>query len=307
MVARPVWTDIAANLFRDYNVIGNPGSGIFLPPKAGHRTYFGEMEGFLGDLYDKAPNILGSVGGTANAATASATPAVDALAAGQVYLYTPTATNTTTGPTLAINGLAALTLADIDGNNLPPGGAIAGRSMILFHDGTKLRNIASRDVMLFKALDADDTGQNINTVQPWFPTAGALTLPIGAWFFNGTLWLSRSAGITSHTTSLQWGGTATYSILWEALINTTDVLTIATPAVASAAVATAIQIKAASVSATEQILVRVTGYLKVTVAGTFIPQFIYSVAPGGAPSVKVGSRFALLPRPGGLASVGAWA
>jgi hypothetical protein len=75
----------------------------------------------------------------------------------------------------------------------------------------------------------------------------------------------------------------------------------------AAAVATATQIKAASTSATEQALVRVAGYLRVTVAGTFIPQFQYSVAPGGAPTVKTGSRFWLIPRPGALTSVGAWA
>lgn len=307
MVNRPNWTDLAVNLFRDFNTIGNPGSGIFLPEKPDLRVYFGEMEGYLNDLYDKAPTTLGSVGGSANAATATGTPTVDALAAGQSYWYKPTATNTTTGPTLNIDSLGAANLADMDGNDLPPGYMVIDRWHLLFFDGTKLRVVGLRDLMLYKEVDADVAGSDSSSAQPFFPTAGALTLPVGAWNIDAMLWLARTAGAVSHTTSILFAGTATYTIDWRLLVNTGDTAGLATPGSVAAAVATATQIKAASTSTTEQIVINLRATLKVTVAGTFIPQFQYSVAPGGAPSLKRGSYMRLIPRVAQQTSVGAWA
>lgn len=307
MVDRPAFSDLAVNLFRDHNTIGNPGSGIFNPHKPDLRTYFGEMEDFFNDLYDKAPSLLGNVGGSANAATAQATPTVDALAAGQSYIYQPTANNTAASPTLNIDALAALVLADADGVDLLPGQMVNGRRYLLTHDGTKLRVPSIRDQMLYKALDADDAGQNVNTAQPMFPTAGGITLPIGAWMFEIFLWLTRSAGGVSHTTSFLHGGSATYTVDWSALVNTGDVATTATPSLTSASVATAVSVKAASTSTTEQIIARIVGHLNVSAAGTWIPQFQYSAAPGGAPSTRRGSWLRLIKRPGLLTSVGTWA
>lgn len=307
MVARPVWTDIAANLFRDYNTIGVPSSGIFLPPKADHRAYFLQMEEFFADLYDKSVNLLGTIGGTANAITAAATPAVDARAAGQFYILVPTSTNTAAGPTLAINGLAAGTLKDADGVDLPIGTLISGRALLIYDDGTNFRCPAIRDPLLYKVLDADATGSDVNTAQPWFPASGGITLPIGKFYFDGRLWTARTAGAVSHTTSLLFAGGATYTIDWMADVNIGDTAAVATATRVAAAVATATVIKAASTSTTENLLLSVRGRLDVTVAGTLIPQFQYSAAPGGAPTVKRGSEFRLFPRPGALASVGAWA
>lgn len=56
---------------------------------------------------------------------------------------------------------------------------------------------------LFKALSATDTGTNVNTAQPWFPTAGGVTVEANTtYFFRGYLRTTRSAGTTSHTTGL---------------------------------------------------------------------------------------------------------
>jgi hypothetical protein len=65
--------------------------------------------------------------------------------------------------------------------------------------------------MLFKAISADDTGgQNIATAQPWFPTTGALSVDAAtSYFFEGVLRTTRAAGVTSHTTGIGFGGTAT--------------------------------------------------------------------------------------------------
>lgn len=308
MTARPSFTKLFAELFRDYNTLGVPSTGVFYPVKSDVRAWGLSTEGFIGDLYDKAPTLLGGLGGTANAATATGTPTVDALAAGQSYWYTPAATNTAAAPTLNIDTLGAKVLADADGVDASIGTIIGSRSYLLNYDGTKLRVARTSDTTLYKVLDADDTGgTNVNTAQPWFPTTGTVTLPIGDWFVDAFLWLSRAAGNTSHTTSLVFAGGATYTIDWSALVNNTDAASAGAANSVAAAVATATVIKAASTSTTEQILVHLRGVIRVTVAGTFIPQFIYSVAPGGAPTVKRGSFIRLTPRPGVLASVGAWA
>src|SRR5262245_9056505 len=134
MVNRPAFTKVASELYRDYNTPAVPASGVFKPIKSDLRTYYAETEGFLGDLYDKAASTLGSVGGSANAITATATPTVDALAAGQSYWFKPSSTNTLAGPTLNVNSLGAQTIADMDGVDLPIGGLIANRWHLLFND-----------------------------------------------------------------------------------------------------------------------------------------------------------------------------
>lgn len=147
---------------------------------------------------------------------------------------------------------------------------------------------------LFKVLNADVAGTDVNTAQPWFPAAGAVTLAVGTYLFSGQLWLSRAAGANSHTTSVLFGGTATLgSILYIAECNTGDAVSSAAQNSALHNAATAIVVKAASTSTTEQILLRVTGVVRVTVTGTLIPQFQYSAAPGGAPTVKANSYFRL--------------
>ncbi len=67
---------------------------------------------------------------------------------------------------------------------------------------------------IFKILTGDDTGANSNTAQPWLPTAGGVAVEAGTlYWFEGHLHLSRSAGNTSHTTSILFGGTATLTFI----------------------------------------------------------------------------------------------
>ena len=176
---------------------------------------------------------------------------------------------------------------------------------------TARTNLDVEQAELFKALAADDAGgQNVATAQPWFPAAGGVSVEADStYFIEGRLHTTRAAGTTSHTTSLLFGGTATLtSLAYEALGNTGDVATTvaATKTVANAATATAV--KAASVVATEVTDILIKGIVRVNAAGTFIPQFIYSVAPGGAPTVKANSYFRLQKiGAGAVASKGTWA
>ena len=163
---------------------------------------------------------------------------------------------------------------------------------------------------LFKVLTAGEAGQNVNTAQPWFPTAGAVTVAASTTYaFEGLLHTIRTAGVVSHTTSLLFGGTATLtSLRYEAFVKTGDVAANGACNASIIAVATAFVVKAASVSASENVAVYVRGTIRINAGGTLIPQFIYSAAPGGAPTVQADSFF-YLNKLGSdvVASQGTWA
>jgi hypothetical protein len=164
---------------------------------------------------------------------------------------------------------------------------------------------------LLKILTADDAGgQNVNTAQPWFPTQGAVTVQAQTTYYcTGLLHTTRAAGTTSHTTSLLFGGTATItSIKGIARVNSGDVASNAALNSTLIDVATAVVVKAASTSATEVIHLQWEGIVRINAAGTFIPQFQYSAAPGGAPTIKANSFWRMEPLgTNTLATWGTWA
>lgn len=165
--------------------------------------------------------------------------------------------------------------------------------------------------VLFKALSADDTGgQNVATAQPWFPTAGGVTVTATTtYFFEGWLLATRAAGTTSHTTANLFGGTATLtSIDYEIDWRTADANAAAAGNKIRATAATATVYKAASTSATEDIDAEVRGIVRINAGGTFIPQFQYSAAPGGTPTIKRGTFFRMWPvGDNTITSAGTWA
>lgn len=164
--------------------------------------------------------------------------------------------------------------------------------------------------VLAKILSADDAGgQNVATAQPWFPTQGAVTVTGDTlYYMEGHLYTTRAAGAVSHTTSLLFAGTATLtsiSYVAKAQVGDTDALLPLSRVVSR--VATATVVKAASTSTTEAISIDLEGFVRINAGGTFIPQFIYSAAPGGAPTIKANSGFRLTPiGSGSFVSSGAW-
>lgn len=258
-----------------------------------------------------------AAGGTVDAITLTLTlsPALLTIPDGTLIGFRATGANTTTTPNLAVSGLAARTITKAGGAALVAGDIPAANAEVmvrynLANTRWELLNPYSAR-MLFKALSADDTGgTNVNTAQPWFPTAGAITLPANtAYEFEGTLVLSRAAGSTSHTTGILFGGTATLtSIEYFGDCKTGDANDLQTVSGFFSSAATLLTLKAASTSTTEQTIIKVRGIVRINAAGTLIPQFQYSAAPGGAPTVKRGTYFRLTPL--GVDTVtaaGAWA
>lgn len=178
-------------------------------------------------------------------------------------------------------------------------------------DVVRVVNVERAQPILFKCLAADDTGgQNVNTAQPWFPTNGAVTVKANTTYrIRGLLWTTRAAGVTGHTTSLLFGGTATLtSLLYSALVGSGQTPGNENRNGAMISAATAVVVKATSNSATENVCIEVYGTIRTNGAGTLIPQFQYSAAPGGAPTIKSGTMFELVPLgAGAVTESGAWA
>jgi hypothetical protein len=147
--------------------------------------------------------------------------------------------------------------------------------------------------LLYKSLAADDPGGAASAAaQPWFPTAGAVTVQASTTYnFEGLLMLAT--GATTHTTGTLFAGTATLtSIDYHARIHSNANLTIATTlSVIRVSVATVIVLNATSTAV--ETIIFLDGVVKINGAGTFIPQFQFSANPTGTITVRRGSYFLL--------------
>jgi hypothetical protein len=168
--------------------------------------------------------------------------------------------------------------------------------------------LAAPDV--FRVLTADATGSDVNTAQSVFVTTEDFTGAASTTYaFDAFYHITRAAGTTSHTTAVLLGGTATYtSVRYLAQVTnpTGNALAAVNQIVGDAA--TAVTLTAANTSATENLTISLKGIIRVNGSGTIIPQFQFSAAPGGAPTIKANSYFRL--RKLGtdtVASAGSWA
>jgi hypothetical protein len=92
-----------------------------------------------GQVQDNQLVVLSSIGGTGDAITASTVPAITSIATDSKWVYTPTATNTLTNPTININGLGAKTITQSSGVGLWSGALVVGTPYELLYDGTNFR------------------------------------------------------------------------------------------------------------------------------------------------------------------------
>ena len=134
--------------------------------------------------------------------------------------------------------------------------------------------------------------------------------------FEGVFAFSKTAGTTSHTIGLSFGGTATLNnIAYQAngqfngngFTTTTNNIANLTPLLFQTASNTVFT--AAITTATEYVMMLVKGTVSVNAGGTFIPQYTLSAAPGGAYTTAVGSYLKLSPlgSSGANISIGNWA
>lgn len=159
-------------------------------PTIGEATYATRVNEEVSALWQRGADTLGSIGGTANAITASASVALTAYAVGNLLWLTPSSTNTA-AVTLNVDGLGARAVRDAAGAALTAGMLQSGVTYLLYDNGSHYRIIgggavgASNDPIFILA-----TGQS-NLVQS--PT-GATTPPSNAFKWNNVVNSDGSVG-----------------------------------------------------------------------------------------------------------------
>lgn len=132
--------------------------------------------------------------------------------------------------------------------------------------------------------------------------------------FESTFVLTKSAGTTSHTISLGFGGTATtnntgYLAMNTAGTNQSDVPYAGTYFSKWIITSALDAVTTGITAATNTRWFTLKGTVSINAGGTFIPQYSLSAAPGGAYTTGVGSYFLIYPigGAGSNTSVGTWA
>ena len=164
----------------------------------------------------------------------------------------------------------------------------------------------------FFRLDSGLAGANVNTAQNLFGVGVTLSAST-VYAFEAIYAISKSAGTTSHTVGLGFGGTATVNNIAYDVIYHGD-----TTAFSSASQSTAANflqtlsnstVTGASTSTARFWVFMLKGTVSVNAGGTLIPQYTCSAAPGGAYTTAAGSYFLIYPigASGANISVGTWA
>jgi hypothetical protein len=164
----------------------------------------------------------------------------------------------------------------------------------------------------FYRLDANLAGANVNTVQSVFNVSVSLSAST-VYAFEAVYYFNKTAGTTSHTLGIGFGGTATLnSVLYggTAFDGTTVLPTRASAGTSQVASASAANLVVTGANATAAVtaFISIKGMVSVNAAGTFTPQYTLSAAPGGAYSTMANSYFLIYPiGSAGLINVGTWA
>jgi hypothetical protein len=141
-------------------------------------------------------------------------------------------------------------------------------------------------------------GTDVATAQPFLAAAqDTITLQAGVtYLMEASFYLSRAAGTTAHTISTLFGGTATFTSIDYDILSTVKIGAVLSAVSAiHASVATATVVTASNNDATENNSIDMHGVFRVNAGGTVIPQFQYSAAPGGVPTVAANSYIKFTP------------
>ncbi len=162
---------------------------------------------------------------------------------------------------------------------------------------------------VFRVLTNDITGTDTNATQAVFTTGTFTAAASTTYAFTAFYHITRAAGTTSHTTSTLFSGTATYtSVRYLAQITNPTGVALASVQQIVAPDQNAVVLTAANTSATENLMINLNGIIRTNGAGTIIPAFQYSAAPGGAPTIKADSYFRMRKLgTDAVTSAGSWA
>lgn len=194
-------TPVQANFQWIVNQVNANAAQLSLTPQlASNNTFTGSNSGIAATALANFPivsqiqngtfHLLGSVGGTAGAITASATPTPNAYSAGQFFFFTPAADNTSSA-TINVNSLGALTIKWMN-SGVPAAAMKANVPVILYCDGAAMHLIGNSSAVYASIWSAKGT----------IAVASAANAPgslaVGA---NGTTLIADSA----QTLGVKWG------------------------------------------------------------------------------------------------------
>jgi hypothetical protein len=216
-------------------------------------------------------------------------------------------------PTAGVASKAPITLTAGTNITVPTGGAFEYDGIVFYTtpQTTEQRGVAPS--VHFLALAADWTGNDSSAAQKVFNQgtggAGAITLSDSTTYeFEGVYYITRSLGTNSHTTATVFAvSSALTSITYyvDATTSTGAALTPVSRIYSTAPTATVCT--AASISATENLVISVKGILRTNASTTVTPQIQFSSAPGGAPTFVKNSYIKFTPLgTSAVTTVGNW-
>lgn len=163
----------------------------------------------------------------------------------------------------------------------------------------------------YTILSANATGLDDTSAQNIFDAAADTLTVAGSTTYEveSVVYITRTAGTTSHQVQWLFGGTCTFNeAAIIAMVANPTGNALGTPQVKMLTTKAASTITAANTSATEHVMIKLHGVMRISSGGTIIPQIQYTVAPGGAPTFVKDSYFRA--RPIGTSSAnasGPWA
>jgi hypothetical protein len=206
-------TDLASALTQSLSRDGQTIPSAALPMGTYNHTNVGNATArnqyaALGQVQDGAALWGGTAGGTANALTATLSPAITAYSAGMVVAFiNGAAANTAADPTLTLNGLATRVIKNASGGQIPPGALPASGLIRLQDDGTNWR------LMNMPPLGATVTRSTAQSITSGATTAVSFDAApfnsMAAWVVGSPTRLTFPvAGRVALTAQGQWGFTA---------------------------------------------------------------------------------------------------
>ena len=196
------------------------------------------------------------------------------------------------GTTMTVTAVSSGVLST--GNILTGTGVTAGTTITALGTGTGGNGTYTVSASQTVSSTTINAAANLN----WLGSVNLAVVALTAYKFRGRFRMSRTVGTTSHTVNLLFAGSATLTAidyLATATTNTGNIL--GTPQMLYIATASSTAVTAASVVATENNYVTMDGVVRISAAGTFIPQVAFSAAPGsgGGGTIASGAYFEMTP------------
>jgi hypothetical protein len=209
------------------------------------------------------------------------------------------------------------TASSITGTTLTVGGTVAGS----FAVGQNITGSGVTSGTIITALGTGTGGAGTYTVSASQTVAStAITSGRGVtlaastvYEFDAQIVLLKSAGVTSHTISVLYNGSATFNnIFWGGYVyvNGSAFTPTSTGTFTGGANTAAATVFSGSLTAAGIFLVgRIQGSISVNAGGTLVPAYLLSAAPGGAYTTQPGTYFNIWPvgASGSNNVVGTWA